>query len=215
MKPGVKIHGWKLSTYQPDPDHPRYVVDCTLRNMDTTRDIFWSLRKNSYVLAEIKKDSMWANRPAHDDTADRYFWRGPDGGHVQLLSINGAGEVRWDVTKDRIEADAQRENEPWWNDGLDGAEQLAAARHFGLIEPKAGKSPEWCECDYLAPELRRAGYLCNRHSTILQASAGAEDLLQKMTYLVRKGIPGLSNGDLAGLADLNNRLEELKTTIKS
>ena len=125
----AKIHGWKLSNYQPNPEHPRYVVDCQLREIRTTPDVWWSPSANSYVLAEVRNKETWANTPA----TDRYFWV-IDGKLVQLVSINGGGEVRWDVTKDRVERARAQENEAWGRKG-DSWEYLCAARHFGLEEP--------------------------------------------------------------------------------
>lgn len=59
-------------------------VDVTLREIRTTPDIFWSERCNSYVLTE-------------PGTHPRF--KLPDGTPVRLVSINGIGEIRWDVER--------------------------------------------------------------------------------------------------------------------
>jgi hypothetical protein len=118
------IFGWK------DTQHGAR-VDVTLRDMNTTNDIYWSRSKNSYVLAEVRADSPWLTHPK---CADYYFQR--DGRWFCLVSINGCGEVRWSVTADRLAQDEDYE-EVCEAEGRDhhgdGVEQLAAARHFNLI----------------------------------------------------------------------------------
>jgi hypothetical protein len=126
-----KIHKFKLSNYQPNPAHPRYVVDCTLRDMRTTPDVYWSESYNSYVLAEVSEGNTWANHPF----GERYYWRRGEQ-LFQLVSINGAGEMRWDVPKERLDGEIKYEQD-CLREGRemhgDGREFLAAARHFGLI----------------------------------------------------------------------------------
>lgn len=122
----ARIHGWKKSNYQPDPQHPRFVVDCSLWHTDTTPDVFWSERKNSYVLAEAMNPEEWG-----EDWLKHSCWL-IDGKWVQLLSINGGGEVRWDASRRRVEDSIKDEGESWFP-RCEDFELLAAARHFALI----------------------------------------------------------------------------------
>ena len=62
----------------------RHGVDVGLTSMRTTPDIFWSDRGNSFVTVRPEPDM-------------RGEWIQPDGSRVDLLSINGMGEVRWQV----------------------------------------------------------------------------------------------------------------------
>lgn len=110
-------------------------VDVQLHDTNTTTDVFWSAHKNSYVLASITDDNSWKSNP---EAMERfYFQRGEE--WFTLVSINGAGEVRWSVSKDRLEQaeEAEEENPEKCVDGAPGAwdmaEYLAAARHFNLI----------------------------------------------------------------------------------
>jgi hypothetical protein len=124
MKP--KIHTWKLGRYQPNPEKPtRWVVDCHLREVRTTPDVWWSPSTNSYVLAEIPLIDQ-----IHVSRRDMLYWQ-VDGQWVELLSINGAGEVRWNVERARVEQAQAQEEEEWGKKG-DSYEFLCAARHFGL-----------------------------------------------------------------------------------
>lgn len=94
-------------------------VNVTLSSMRTTPDVFWSPRWegcngkgsmggcNSYVLALVQNK-------------------------VCLFSVNGCGEVRWEVTRHDIGMFLANEGESWWRQGLEGYEQLQAARHFGI-----------------------------------------------------------------------------------
>jgi len=92
-----------------------------MREIRTTEDVFWSVNTNSYVLAKPRGGA---------ETFDL------NGEKVLLLSINGAGEVRWPVWPYNLEGALKNEKESWWRETYDGAEQLAAARHFGLIPQK-------------------------------------------------------------------------------
>ena len=130
----MKVHGWRKSEYQPDPNnHLRTVVDGHLHEVRTTPDVFWSKRCNSYVLvvvpnpfSKVKMVESWYQ--------DNFFRVGDCS--AALVSVNGEGEVRWDVTRYMLESALRNEEKlgarDWWKDS-DPAEQLAAARHFGLI----------------------------------------------------------------------------------
>lgn len=61
--------------------HPQR-TDAEIRS-PRTPGVFWSSTHNSYVLA----------RPLRGAVKDG--WLTPDGQRVQLVSINGIGEVRW------------------------------------------------------------------------------------------------------------------------
>lgn len=133
MKESPKVHGWRKSDYQPDPTHVRTVVDVHLREVRTTPDVFWSSRTNSYVLvavpnpfSTVKMVEAWYR--------DNFFLVGDR--PAALVSVNGGGEVRWDVTRymlnNALRNEERLKGEDWWAKS-DPAEQLAAARHFGLI----------------------------------------------------------------------------------
>lgn len=129
----AKVHDWRKSDYQPDPKYTRWVVDVHLREIRTTKDVYWSVNTNSYVLVDAT--SPWASRNQSEDWHERYHFK-VDGKWAMLVSINGAGELRWDVLKDTLESHLKHEKEPWWRETYEGAEALAAARHFGLIPKK-------------------------------------------------------------------------------
>jgi hypothetical protein len=54
-----------------------------------------------------------------------------DGHRVRLVSINGRGEIRWEIVGWQID-DGLRWEKEGISDG-DWSENLAAARHFGII----------------------------------------------------------------------------------
>lgn len=99
-------------------------VNVKLYDHETTNDVFWSERCNSYVLAAAQPHERGAIKVGE--------------AHATLVSVNGAGEVRWTVQQGqidsalRLEADGIR--------GGDAEEQLAAARHFGLIPAVGAQS---------------------------------------------------------------------------
>ena len=105
MYSNVKIFGWRESKYTPG----HFLVDVKLYDMITTKDIFWSPTKNSYVMAENKKDPT----------------------KLFLLVIDNMGGVRWEITKFQISIAEEHENDDIANEG--DKEVLMAARHFGLI----------------------------------------------------------------------------------
>lgn len=122
-----KIHGYTMrvgsyhSNGQPNENAPKYkCVDVLLTSMRTNEDVFWSKRGNSYVLVVGPMESLHM----------------PDGTPVQLLSVNGIGEVRWPVWLSRIEDALKYEKEGRLDPTWDSAEQLEAARHFGIVEAK-------------------------------------------------------------------------------
>lgn len=96
-----KIHQWK------DTPHGKR-VDVKLYDTRTTKDVFWSDRCNSYVLVILQPGVSYG---ATTFTHPEY------GQEVMLMSINGAGEVRWPVS------DYGRDDE-----------QRAAIRHFSLVQ---------------------------------------------------------------------------------
>lgn len=112
-----------LDILNPKPRDPRpyQVVDngdrgrVSVHLFDTvsTSRVFWSARCNSYVLIPD---------PARGE------FQTPDGRNVSLVSVNGAGEIRWTVTRSQV--DFQIKN---GFKGGDGEESLAAALHFGLV----------------------------------------------------------------------------------
>lgn len=104
-------------------------VDIKLVNHQSNDKVFWSPRKvhengratgmNSYVIV-----------PGIDS------WNGVDflfeGQKVRLLSINGIGEIRWEVFTNEISQAKDRERLGTLNPTWDMAEHLLAARYFGL-----------------------------------------------------------------------------------
>lgn len=131
----AKIFGWKKGNWQPDPANPRYVVDCPLYDMNTTPDVFWSENKNSYCLVRVP---YLGGQPREPEYLDRYSWLSPTGEWFQLYSINGAGEVRWDVSKHRVQYMLEME-EKYGDEIGDSKEFLAALRHFGLAPKRCPK----------------------------------------------------------------------------
>lgn len=116
-----KVYGWKDTE-----NGPRVTV--RLEDHYTTPDIYWSARYNSYVLAEVRSDAT----PFEQRQAINW-----NGRKVMLVSVNGAGEVRWTVDQGAIDCALRDEKEEWWERvNGDGKEQLAAARHFGLAPKK-------------------------------------------------------------------------------
>ena len=109
----ARIHGWKKNEFTGNQ-----VVDVKLYHTDTTQDVFWSKMKNSYVLVE--SFDIFGNFEA------------PDGTGVRLLSVNGAGEVRWPVMVQDIVFALRAEKEGWLDEGSTIDEQLKAFRHFNL-----------------------------------------------------------------------------------
>jgi hypothetical protein len=100
-------------------------VDVKLYDHETTSDIFWSERCNSYVLA--------AAQP-HDREALKLGTA-----NVLLVSVNGAGEIRWTVTKWQLDMSVEQEA-AGRKVGGDAEEQLAAAKHFGIVAARAGEA---------------------------------------------------------------------------
>lgn len=66
-------------------------VDVKLYEVRTTRDVFWSPGCNSYILCELPQGHT-----------GRTSFRLPNDQPVKLYSINGAGEVRWEVEPYRM-----------------------------------------------------------------------------------------------------------------
>jgi hypothetical protein len=121
MPKGPQVFGWTDTEYGPR-------VAVRLVDHRTTPDIYWSVRYNSYVLAEVRSNATpFEQRQAIDF----------NGRKVQLVSVNGMGEVRWTVEQWAIDCALRDEKEEWWDRvNGDGKEQLAAARHFGLAPKK-------------------------------------------------------------------------------
>lgn len=102
-------------------------VDVRLDSMRTTKDVFWSPTWegsggarggcNSFVMVETEYGSFLSK----------------DGKTCALMSINGIGEVRWDINKSRIQQDVENSKESWWKDDQHG-ENIKAAKHFGLLD---------------------------------------------------------------------------------
>ena len=92
-------------------------VDVRLYHMNTDEDVFWSKRKNSYVLVEVPLPS--GSRPTLTM---------PEGRVVRLVSINGIGEVRWEAMDYQLRSLTESTPTP----GCDSEEILLAARHFKL-----------------------------------------------------------------------------------
>lgn len=105
MTPTAKIYGWV--------EDPRFGnhVDVKLSHTQSTADVYWSPRGNSYVLAE---NVLTPGEPL-------------------LVSVNGLGEVRWTIDPHTLQRAVHDEHEPWFNATGDAAEALAAARHLGLL----------------------------------------------------------------------------------
>lgn len=109
-------------------------VDVSLYDMNTKPDIFWSPRKfriengrqepaggcNSYVLVEETDPAPGINELLFE------------GKRVRLYSINGAGEVRWEVFARELRNGMAYEREGKLDPHWDCAEFLLAARHFNL-----------------------------------------------------------------------------------
>lgn len=110
----MKIHGWNGSK-----------VAVSLREVRTTSDVFWSKRSNSFVLAEVIP-SLSGKVP------DGFLVNGTK---CSLVSINGGGEVRWEISPREVASALRTEKamSPADFAGVDASETLAAARHFGLI----------------------------------------------------------------------------------
>lgn len=90
--------------------------DVRLHSMTSTNFVWWSHRCNSYVLCEGSERSHFTL----------------DGRKVNLYSVNGIGEVRWDVMAHSIESGLRLEAQGKLDPSYDSAEQLEAARYFGL-----------------------------------------------------------------------------------
>ena len=86
--------------------------------------VYWSQRGNSYVLAE--------GEPPCGDEEGYGVWR-VDGKWARLYSVNGAGEVRWDVRATNIRDAERHEEEGTLKPEWDIAEFLEAARFFRLV----------------------------------------------------------------------------------
>lgn len=86
-------------------DFGDYGVDIRIYNRFDPPDVFWSERGNSYVMVEPRDP-------------ERALFFHPEHGPVNLVSINGLGEIRWDVL-------------PW---EVDKPEQKAAMEFFNLSQ---------------------------------------------------------------------------------
>ena len=91
--------GEKMGVYK----YGGYGVDVKLISYSNPSDVFWSEKCNSYVIVEPRDP-------------DRALFTHPEHGPVNLISINGMGEIRWDTL-------------PW---DVDKPEQKAAMEFFGL-----------------------------------------------------------------------------------
>lgn len=93
-----------------------YGVNCKLTEMRTNKDVVW-VRGNSFVL--VKNE-------------ERGPFFAPNGDRVDLVSINGIGEVRWPVWERDIESAEQYELDGKLDPKWDCAMHLEAYRHFDL-----------------------------------------------------------------------------------
>ena len=101
-------------------------ADIALTSMRSNKQVFWSPRWegeggsaggcNSYVLLETEQGEFTVN-----------------GKKVELTSINGHGEIRWEILQGEIDNLLEREKGEHWNPVCNG-EGLKAARYFNLIE---------------------------------------------------------------------------------
>ena len=94
-------------------------VDYKLYNMATTPQVFWSSESNSFVLVH-DSEFVSGKRSAS--------WLHPFLGRVALFSINGEGEIRWDVA-------------PMRKKNYQSIEDREAIEHFDLV-PIKGRA-EW------------------------------------------------------------------------
>jgi hypothetical protein len=105
-------------------DHPEvfeyggYGVNVKLTSMQTSKDVVW-VRGNSFVLV--------------DSPTRGPFTLGVNGQRVALVSINGLGEIRWDVRAYDIVNALQYAAEGKLDASWDCAMHLMAAKHFGLV----------------------------------------------------------------------------------
>ena len=104
-------------------------VDVRLESRSTSDDVFWSERCNSYVLVAARADDRDAFKLGNK--------------HVTVTSVNGAGEIRWTVQPYQIEYALADEAKGRKLVG-DVVEQIAAARHFGVVAPRAGETAQPC-----------------------------------------------------------------------
>lgn len=109
--------------YKPEVfDYGGYGVNCKISRMDTgDKDIAW-VRGNSFVLV---------------DSPERgHFMLGNQ--RVDLVSINGIGEIRWPVWERDIESALRYEKEGKLDSSWDCAMHLQAFRWLGLRLRKPG-----------------------------------------------------------------------------
>jgi hypothetical protein len=92
-----------------------YGVNVKLTVMETSKDIVW-VRGNSFVLVDSPEQGSFLL----------------DGQRVELVSINGIGEIRWKVWERDIIDGLRYEKEGKTNINWDCIMHLAAYKHFGL-----------------------------------------------------------------------------------
>jgi len=90
-------------------------VNIRLHSMKNTDQVFWSGMNNSFVMVHTSE---------FNDGKRSASWLHPFLGNVALFSINGIGEIRWDV-------------HPMRRKDSQALEDREAIDHFGLI-PVAG-----------------------------------------------------------------------------
>lgn len=91
-----------------------YGVNCKLTSASPSPDVAW-VRGNSFVLVASPKGPFLHK-----------------GQRVDLVSINGMGEVRWPVWKMHIEQALELNEQETMDPNWDSSMHLSAFRHFGL-----------------------------------------------------------------------------------
>ena len=95
-----------------------YGVNVKLTEMRDSKDVVW-VRGNSFVVVDS---------PERGD-----FTLGLNGQRVQLVSINGIGEIRWNARAYDVVNALQYAAKGELNESWDCAMHLMAAKHFGLV----------------------------------------------------------------------------------
>jgi len=95
-------------------------VDVRLHSTRDPEGVFWSDRSNSYVVATTPRGE--------------YTLKGKP---VALYSVNGIGEIRWDVPRWALDHALKMEKDGKLTPDSDAYEQLQAARYYGLTPAAA------------------------------------------------------------------------------
>ena len=118
----AKVHEWKVT------ERGSTVVDVWLSRIQTTEDVFWSAGGDSYLLAAVSAGNDDGNNFHHQGVA------------VHLVSVNGAGEVRWYVEPRDIDW-----RMPYRHEVGESRDMVEAAHWFGLVCLAADGRD--CRCD--------------------------------------------------------------------